>query len=347
MADNEVKYNLPGVKPSDWTIGELYNQSWSLVKKHKVLWLFGMAVAAFSGGGFNFSNFSNFSGLGGSENKEAPVDQLNLDSLDSIPGVLGSQTSALTDTFSSLFSGVPVVVWVFLFLQIIVLVFLGWFISLIARSWSTAGLIQAIQLGLEEKNISIKDASAKAFASIKPLALLFFIPGLLFFISFLALFGILALGFALTTGVLKVVVVVLLIFASLALIYFWIYLTLSQIWAQRQIVLDQKQWREALFSGYRISRRKKWSMLLLGLVNMIFSSFLVLIPVLILAMVGISGFALKDSLPALGWSLLGVAGLLVITFIFAYTLLSGILTAFKATIWTIAYHKIRGKYDAI
>ena len=52
-----------------------------------------------------------------------------------------------------------------------------------------------------------------------------------------------------------------------------------------------------------------------------------------------------DKNEALGVGLYAIGAILVIPMVIAMTLIGGIINAFKAVIWSIAYNNIRGKYD--
>src|SRR5207253_2789838 len=103
--------------------------------------------------------------------------------------------------------------------------------------------------------------------------------------------------------------------------------------------------KTALYHGYKISKRKFWSMLLLGLVNFILGMIILGLPLLLISAIVLGGIFGIQAGYGLGIMLTGIGVILLIAFIFGSIFLSGILTAFKATIWTIAYNNIKGKYE--
>lgn len=345
--DNPSSNNLglPSYEPPDWTISELYERSWQLVKKYKVLWVFGMAVAGLASG-VGLNNFSNF---GPSDTKSfekyfiSPSPQPDASGFTNI---LGATTSTpLTNTLSHALSLIPVSLYVLLGIEILALVVLGIIISLISGAWANSSLIHSIQTAVDGEKPTIKDSSQKAFSNIKPLIWLQFIPTLIFILVSISVFGILAAGIALSGDVLKIIIILLLIAAVVIWLYASTMLSLSNIWATRIVVLDKGKAFESLKSGFKISKNKFWSMVLLGLVNMIMSGIIVGLPIAVIAgfLLG-GGFSLNGN-SVIGIVLLTIGGILLIAFLLGFTLISGILTAFKASVWTLAYNKIKGKYE--
>jgi len=131
---------------------------------------------------------------------------------------------------------------------------------------------------------------------------------------------------------------------GLVFIYGLIILSFTQIWATRVAILDKKSGRASLGAGYRLVKKKFWSMFLLGIVNTIMTLFIIAIPIGIIFGLLWAAFSLIKPDAILGAGLMVVRFILVIVFIFGLYLLSGLLTAFKASVWTIAFHKIKDKY---
>lgn len=341
------EYKLPGVEAPDWTISELYNKSFEIVKKHKVLWVFGTAVAAFAGGGIS-SNFNSFSRVSDRiDFQKYFQNQPSPDHTNQISQVLGTAASSATvPSLLQFVTNIPVYLWILLGIEVLAFIVISTIIGLASNAWANASLFQAIQSALNGKNTSIADSSQKAFPSIKPLALLYFVPGLIFWLTSILVFGLLAIGLSASGSGLRVVFIALLIFALLVWLYAAIHLTFIYIWAPRRIVLDEKPWKESFWASYRISRRKKWAMLILGLVNTILSGLIIGIPLAIVVGLLVSGaLGLSASNLTIGAPLLFLGGFLFLAFILGGQVLGGVLTAFKASVWTIAYDKIKGKYD--
>jgi hypothetical protein len=128
----------------------------------------------------------------------------------------------------------------------------------------------------------------------------------------------------------------------LFLIYAWIMLTTSLIWATRQVVAEGKPAKEALHCGYNIAKKKLWSILLLSLVNSILVAIVFGLPIVV-----VIGFIIGAVFAgkSFGIALFIIAGLLLFAFIIAGTIVNGALGAFKASVWSLAYANIKGKYE--
>lgn len=295
-----------------------------------------MAVSLFTQG-VNFSGLGNLGETGDLFKNSKESEQ--------ITQVLGASINPLTATIQNVFSAIPAFVWPLLAVEILSLIVLGIVVSLISSSWAQAALIQAIQICLNNQQATIRESSEKAFSSIKSLIWLRIVPNLIFVGISLVGFTVLIVGFVLTGGFIRVIFGILLFALFLIFLYFLILLNLIQIWAQRIAVLDKKSGKASFASGYKIAKKKFWSMLLLGLINTIFSGIVYGIPFLILIGLIIGALSLFSEQSLIAILIAGgVIFFIVITL--GFTLLSGLLTAFKASIWTVAYNNIRGKYNA-
>src|SRR3989344_1751955 len=147
--------NLP-----DWEIGKLYNQAWSIIKKYKVLWIFGLATSA--GMSFNFNLPGNF------DSDSIKDIQQNFQSFPSeiassgFTQVLGASTSKPMEIFSYLFSNVPFSFYIILGIEILAVIILFTIIGLIYSAWSQAALIEGIQTSLSNNTVCIRDSSENA-----------------------------------------------------------------------------------------------------------------------------------------------------------------------------------------
>lgn len=325
----------------DWTISEAYEKSWQAVKKHKVLWIFGMAVAGLSGTQYNFSNSSNsFSKVF----QQSPQHSEKVSSLFTDPNVLGASTDLLAQTLSS----ISPLIWILLIAGGISVIILTIIVGLVSSSWAQASLLQAIQTALGNQTPTIRDSSEKAFPSFKSMIWLQIVPALIFFVTSFLIFIVLVSGLTFG-GALKTLFILLLIAAGLAFLYGLIMLTLTQIWAPRIAVLAGKSGRQSFHLGFIMTRKKFWPMLGLGLVNTILSAFVVGVPIVVVAGLVIGGallFVNLQNLSSISPGLIALIGLIFLILIFGYMLLSGILTAFKAGVWSVCYNNIKGKYHA-
>lgn len=344
----------PPSPPPDWTIGELYSRSWEIIKKYKVLWLFGMVMAGAAASGLENSRWD---ALIPSDSEETPTEtdpEVISEGLYQGGQVLSTSTQAgLGDQLQQLLSDIPTYLYILGGIEVVLLVLTGWAVLFVYGSWANASLIEGIQTALAGGNVSIRDSSEKAFRSIKPLVWLAIVPTLILILASSIIFPILAIPLIVPTTnlfiigglTIKVLGVFVLAIAVLIWIVVVIFLTLAQIWAPREVVIDKKPAKDAFFAGLRIARRKFWSMLLLGLVNTILTMVVVGIPVGIMVGFLAGGFLTFEKIPNVGIGLFATGGILLLAFVILGQLFGGIIIAFKSSVWTIAYNNIRGKYD--
>src|SRR3989344_1046599 len=329
------EHNLPP-KP-DWTISELYNKSWKIVKNNPVLWIFGLAVAA--GVGLNFSNVDR---IFDSDTKNS------LPATPSFQNFTNGQSDALgisaTAPWTNFLSQIPTWIWVTLGIELVAFVIFALAISIVSSAWANGSLISGIDAALEGKKPTIRESSEKSFKSIKSLAWLTVVPGLVLTLVASLVLGTLAAFTAFVPSAVKVILIIVIILLGLVTYYFAIYITLSRIWALRMVVLDGKGGKEALFAGYRVAKKKTWSMIGLGLVNTIASIMVALVPIAILGLLFFGGFAFAKSVTVLSTILITLAITFGILAVIVLMLLGGIITSFKASTWTIAYKRMRNKY---
>lgn len=326
----------------DWEIGKLYNLAWQIIKQHKVLWLFGMATAGLS---FNFGangGGGNIDSLQKIFEKSPPPTEVGPEQ---ISQVLGAATStSFVDTFGQLFSSIPTSFYFILALEFVILIVAGFVISLIGSAWANASLLNAIASALSGKNVTIRDSSEKAFPNIKSLIWLAIVPTLILMGLIFVAILLVVIAVAVDLGPLRLLIGIVGGLTVGAVIYAAIFLSLASIWAPRIVVFEGKGGKESLLAGYKMSKKKFWQMVLLGLVNSILSGIVVGIPILIILGFIVGGVFAFGGSQVLGMSLLGVGVVLVIALLFGFALLAGILNAFKGTVWTIAYNNIKGKY---
>ncbi len=332
-------------KAPDWKIAELYEKSWEAVKKNKVLWIFGAAISGI-GIGSNSSSRINSSDLDSFKEIFSP----NTPSTEGATQVLGAATSGVLETLAAqVFSSIPPYLYFVLGLEILLFFILAIVLAVISSAWLQGAIIQASNSALDNQPVTIRDCSEKSFKSITSLIWLQIVPSLVLIVPSLLLTVLFGVGMVVISETAFRIILGLLFLVSLsAFVYIAVYLTLSQIWATRKVVLDGEKGKPSLISGYKISRKKGGSMILLGIVNNILSAIIIGIPILVL--VGLIFGAIlggDGSTTALILRNGFVIALILFlpVFIIGLTLLNGILTAFKTTVWTLAYKNIRGKYD--
>lgn len=335
MASGE---NKEVIEKPDWTIEDLYRKAWQIVKNNKMLWVFGAAIGAttsFNTSSFNNSDIKDLQKLFEGEPTKSQE----------LTRVLGAATSTTDGIISHLFSAVPPYLWILLVLEFLLLVLFGIFISIIYQNWATGALLENVDRCLKGGKAVIREASEKAFTVLKPLLWLEIIPSLILTLGSILGLIILGAGIAFAPSIFKAIFGLLLFGFVLFLIYAWTILTASLIWATRQVVSENRTAKEALRRGYSIAKKKFWAILLLGLVNNILVAIVFGIPIVMLIGIIIGGIFASQLLQALGISIFIIGGLLLFALIIAGTVVGGILGAFKASVWSLAYSNIKGKYE--
>ncbi|MCL4367252.1 hypothetical protein M1563_03735 [Patescibacteria group bacterium] len=333
----------------DWKISELYKSSWELVKKHKVLWVFGMAVAFLATGGnlgsssnsrFNSSDWQNLQKI--FQNHAATTAALPTH----VGNVLGTSTTALTQLTQQITANIPVYFYFILGVEVFLAIVAAIIINIVTQAWSNGALINSIEIGLQKSTPSIKNSSEQVFPVLKSLVWLVFVPGLILGISLAVALGIIFAASLFASGTLNIILIILGVIVIGAFLYWLIMLVMAQIWALREVVIDKKSGQVALFAGFKIVRKKFWSMLLLGLANLILALVAIGLPATLIIGLVIGMVSLTAHQLTLTPVFIPLIIILVLALITGFIILTGIITAFKATVWTIAYHKIRGKYDS-
>ena len=327
----------------DWQISNLYSRSWTIIKKFKLLWILGLASAG--GSSYSYSRTSNFN----PDNFNQFFNQPNHDLPQKATQVLGTATSSpFMESIRSIFASIPFYFYLTLGIELLLLILIGIVVSTVYSAWAEGMLIQATDTASDDKNPTIADSSQKVIPHLSSLIWLQVVPILSLLAAFLVGSLVIVFGLAIDSLATKIIFGLLGVVALGAFIYWVIMLTLSLIWAPRQVILDGKLGKAALFSSFKLAKKKFWPMLLLGLVNVILTALISFAIVLVagigIGILAIIGILLGKAIPALTPALI-LLGIIVITpLIIGFSLLGGITNSFKATVWTLAYKAIRGKY---
>lgn len=323
----------------DWTIEGLYRQAFKIVKTHKVLWIFGMAIASAA---WNFNLRSSELDPEAISN----IEQLwHKSTNDGSSSVLGSGTAVMWESISYLFSSIPLWFYLLLVIELLIAAVLSLVIGVIYQNWAIGALLVGIQHAIHKQSVSIRESSEKAFDTIKPLIQVTVIPGLLLFFTFVSVLFLVGVGFAASGSFLRIVFGILLGISVLAFLIAWVLLVFSFVFAVREIVVSKKPWKAALRRGYFLARKKFWAMLLLGFVNNLLVGLIVALPIGLIFGVFVGGFITYSVYPEIGIGLFVIGGMLLTLFILACVIFGGIINAFKASVWSLAYQAIHKKYD--
>jgi len=336
----------PTPQADDWSLGDLYSKAYAIARKNPVLWWFSLAIAAGMG------SYNSGSGGGNSSSKEDSQffqDILNSSGSDQAAKVLGDATSPIFMIFQQIIHAIPWYFYLILGIELLALVILSIIIAVIYKAWAHAGQLSGVETSIRGEKPTMHEMSEKAFPLIKSFIWLEIVPMLLFGLLSVSLLGMLTFIFFIVPGNLKIPFGILL---SLGVVTFFIgllYLSIALIWAPRKLVTEKVSAQKAFGLGFHIAKNKFWKTLLYGFVNMIVALFVfgmaIGIPLIIFILLGGLAALLWQSVIGLSISIIMLLILLGIVWIILLTLLMGMFDSFKAAFWSLAYHKIKGKYE--
>ena len=336
MAYTHVKLNL----------SEIYQKAWEITKKHKALWVFGMALAAFSGSNsFNFSRSFDSSNFKSLDKTEEGTDGMLDSAVKGVQSIRGAADTSF-DSLKEIASQIPASTWIILSVCFTIAIIIGIIISLVAKNWAKGALIAGIDNAETKGRVWFTESSKLGLSKVKQLIkveLLTFILVLIpiFPISILIVTS-LVLKIELSQPFLIMLAVGAFILVALSLIAISM-LSMSFPWAQRLIALENFKAVEAVKQGYRIARKNLGSMLKLGFGNCLVStgigcitSIVIMIPIGI----AVGGFLINKTAGVIASI---PAAVIVLVAIFGGVLVMGILNVFKYTTWNILFKQIRGQ----
>lgn len=329
-------------KNTDWSISDLYRKSWEIIKNNKILWIFGMATVSLSSGSNSGSGrFDSLKEIFQNNNASTGSDKVNQ--------VLGASTNTFTDTLNNLFFAVPIWLYILLGLGIVLLILASIVLGVIYQAWVSGALISGVNIAATGQKPTISQSSHLSFPAIKGLIWVNLVPSLIFFVVTFVVLGLLILGIVILPSLAKAIPILFMVIAVFAALISWIFINLTQTFASRRVVLEKKPGSQSFSSSFKIVKKKFWRMLGLGLVNTLLSlvvMLIVAIPILIVGGVALLGIIFtKAPNPSLVGTLVVAATVLILVYFLGYTIFSGILNSFKASVWTLAYNHIKGEYD--
>lgn len=342
--EEKTDFHLVDEKPSqkDWEISDLYSKSWQIIKNHKVTWIFGAAVAATAAGSSNFNSSSS----GDSESLQKLFNQgiPEASSSAEMSQVLGESIGPFQQLGQEILNRIPMHYYMILAGEILFLIVVGILISVIYRAWAHASLIESVYSAYKQSKTTIAEASESGFKHIKSFIWLDIIPWLIVF-TIVFIYGFLfTLGMILGNFTVKGIVLVLGILGLIPLLYYALLISLGIIWGYREVAISDLSAKQAFWNGFKIAKKKKGASLILGIVNTFAAIIVTMIPVfLLIAAIApsfIGYFMTKEISPVL----IGLAVVATAILIPIMVILGAVVQAFKASVWTIAYDKIKGKY---
>jgi MFS family permease len=319
----------------------IIKRSWEIVKRQKVLWVFGMVLAVFSGsGGGGFQSGGNFRDLGKLfENKK----ELPPDTGQKISSVLGNVTSDAGAFFSSIVSQIPPIYWVFLALGIFTLIVLALIIGIFMRNWATGALFALAAEEEKGQELTLKKGSDFGCKYWLRLFLVSFIPWVcLMLVIFGGLLGLALVALILPEG-LRVIIFLPMVLGVLVLIVAVLVITVWIAFAQLVVVLEDFPVRETLSFSWKLTKKFFWEGVVLGLINMGFGCLIgcgTMTVIMLAVGLIVIGFLIHKSVGIFLLLCLGTIGLILIL---GGVLIQGIYKAFTTTNWVLMYLELKRK----
>lgn len=318
----------------------ILKRSWEITKTNKVLWVFGMVLAALSGGGINGGG----GGGGGSENNTGTGDfnLLELPTIEEIPQQSSQILGAATDRISELFSNIPVGVWIILGASIFLAVIIAIIISIFIREWARGALIALIHDIEDEKPPGLRSGSLHGLSVVKRFIYLHIVPGILFTLAVLIISGFFVAIFLLINSTAAKIIIGglgVLLFVALILIG-GVLLFLTITLAEQLVIRKNLSAKEALKTGFKLSKKYFFQMTGMAAIHLGLGCAVgcaaIMILLLLIAII-IFAFALGKQA---GLIALTVIGIPVFAFLLLSVLIKGIIQVFKTSNWTLLAREI-------
>ncbi len=348
MPDNKEQktdFHLIDEQPKskkDWEISDLYSKSWQIVKNHKVTWIFGAAVAATAAGSSNFNSSS--SGDSESLQKLFNGGLPEASSSAEMSKVLGESINPFQQLFSEIIQRIPVYYYFILAGEILFMILLAIIITIIYRAWAHASLIASVDSAYKHNKTSISQASEAGFKHFKSFIWLDIVPGIALFLISMIFFIAIVLGFMTGNTIVMILTGLIALVGGIFLIYYAILVSIGIIWGYREVAISNQNAKQAFLNGFKIAKHKKGASLVLGVINNLSITLIMMIPIFILIGMAISGLIYYGATKQISYILIGLGFTAVIILIPLLIIIGAIAQAFKAAVWTIAYDKIKGKY---
>jgi hypothetical protein len=220
----------------------------------------------------------------------------------------------------------------------------GILITIIYKAWAHASLIESVYSAYKHNKTNIAEASEAGFKHIKSFIWLDIIPGLAMFLVSFIFFITIILGFMTGNTTVMILTGLIAIVGLIFLIYYAILVSIGLIWGYREVAISDQSAKSAFWNGFKIAKKKKGASILLGFVNSIAGMIVTIVPLLIIFGVGTSAVISYVMTKEIPFYLIGATILATLIILPIMILLGAIIQAFKASVWTIAYDKIKGKY---
>jgi hypothetical protein len=333
----------------DIDYGKIIKRSWQLTWKNKWLWVMGIVLAAFGGGGSGSSGGSSGSS-GGSNIKipsvspsPAPTNIQNFRNETSY--VLGTATNFLKSWFMNISAGS----WILLGLLILLFIVFSTAIVWILTSWAKGALITGLNIADMDQPVDLKNSSPSGVAKIKDLIIFKLISAGLTIAIVLGIAAIFGLGFLVKLAIPFLGIIWLVLFGIVGVLAFavaMVFFTMLTIYAERLIVLKNISAWKAWKKGLSLGRHNFLPTLIMGFINSVIGCVSGCVGILALLLV----FALPGALlivpifrngfhfPGLG-QIVGIVILLVL-FITINLLIRAVFVVFDTGNWNLLFKEI-------
>lgn len=325
----------------------ILKQSFAIVKKNKVFWVFGLIISAFTGG-----SSLNFNGNYGNLFKNLDKKQLNLPSntTDKVNEVLGTATTDPLKFFTSIISTIPVSFWIMLGLGIVVALIFGLLLRIFILNWSQGAILALGQEAVKGNN----DLTLKKGSDLGRIYWLrLFLSGLILWagwlVAFIFGFFLIILAVLIPSVVLKIVFGFLAGLFFLALFLSIIFLIVWSTYCNLTIVLKNFPLKKALSYSFLLAKKYFFDAFLMGLFNTgtgcLFSCLFGCVTTLIFGLligIGVALFLINQTTGII-FSIFVL--FLFLLLIFFSLLLQGILKSVTITNWVIFFNELEKKTD--
>lgn len=319
--------------------GKIISESWSLLWKNKILWVFGFLAALGGGGGGSGFN-GNFSGSnfqfpsGGNGPSDATTNQF-----DKLFEAFGARDLALSLNETAALVGISTALFLAIIAALFVIGIVLWLVGLVAR----AGLISAVVADQNGKPITwshlLTDGPRHLWRLVGLKIVLYIVPILLFFGTFAFMFGSIFLSFAGASGdfsqppaFLGLMPIIICGFACIG-IPLMIALQIVDGYAFRGIVMDELGIVDSIKRGWCVGLDNLGSTIVLGIIFVLIGiAFAVVLAIVLLVPFGLI-FAFGAE-PSIGFfTTIGITALVIL-------LGAAVVNTFCVGLQSIAFSKL-------
>ncbi len=372
------KTKKPSKKEINWSISDFYSKAKDITWNNKKLWIFGIAVMIFAGGGnsFNSNSSQNIGGpteevsvqqqqakqemmrqIGEESNAidtgwetfvEEKIDEAKKEDEEKLMMMEG-EVEDLMGQVGTAFTSVPWYVYTLIVLQFIAFMIGMVVYAFVARSWAVSALIKAIDDADNGKKVDLGAISQGVFDRIKPMIYISVVPVIKFMLALIGVSIIIAFGvgmLAVTSENLGPILAMVLSMAGfIALVYYGLRFGFGIMWGQRECVLAGKAGKESFDTGYSLSKGNLWKGIRLSVANGIVG-FLVMLGVMMPVMISVVSFLMTndftniENLGSLLWSASPIVLLFMATMLL-FTVVQAMMQVFFYATWNLGYKSLK------